>query len=313
MSGLHGTLGLGPNRNKVPSFVDSMKNLKLIDKKVMSFSINYHNSTTTEQTESYVTFGAVNGNDYKGNMYNHEAVTDNTMNNWWTLPLKGLQYNNKNIFKSQVNYAIIDSGTSFIYLPKTDWDAFNSSISTVEGLSCSTHVKNGADQYCKSFTKTCDELQDSIGTLAIELESVKYTIPAKGFLIENILRAKCVVGISYISDTNDMVILGDTFMRNFYISFEYENSRVGLAVNKNAPYSNIEISLKFGAWYIVAIICLTLLLIGLLACIIYVCLRDRLRRRKERKVMRISGPGKSNQGSNGGINKTDYGTFSEKT
>ena len=102
--------------------------------------------------------------------------------------------------------------------------------------------------------------------------------------MENILKAKCVVGISYISDSNNMIILGDTFMRNFYVSLEYENHRIGLAINKNAPYSNIEITLKFGFWYIFAIISLILFLIGLLACIIYLCLRERIKRRQERRL-----------------------------
>ena len=290
MPGLHGTVGLGPiGTGNGPSFIEKMADLKLIEKKIISISINYHNATSQNQSLSYVTFGQVDPDEYQGNMYNHASVKNGEMNSWWTVSLDDLKYNGKSIFTSAVNYAIFDSGTSFIYLPKTDWDAFNSSISQVEGLNCSTHVKHGVDQYCKSKTKTCEQLKDDLGSLKFKLQSVTYTIPPKGFLLDNILGAKCVVGVSYISDSNNMVILGDTFMRNFYVSLEYENYRIGLAINKNAPWSNIEINLKFGFWYIFAIICLILLLIGLLACIIYCCLLERRKKRKERRMYKLQG------------------------
>jgi len=63
MAGLHGTVGLGPIGTG-PSFVDRMATMNLIDKKIMSFSINYHNSTSKEEAVSYLTFGGVEPEDY---------------------------------------------------------------------------------------------------------------------------------------------------------------------------------------------------------------------------------------------------------
>ena len=38
-----------------------------------------------------------------------------------------------------------------------------------------------------------------------------------------------------------MIILGDTFMRNFYTTFNYREEKLGLAVNASATYEGIEI------------------------------------------------------------------------
>jgi hypothetical protein len=49
-----------------------------------------------------------------------------------------------------------------------------------------------------------------------------YEIPPEGYVISDSLSAKCVIPVSYISDKNKLMILGETFMRNFYASFDFD-------------------------------------------------------------------------------------------
>lgn len=50
---------------------------------------------------------------------------------------------------------------------------------------------------------------------------MSYTIPPAGYLLDNYGTHACVIGLSYISDSNNMYILGDPFIRSFFTSFDY--------------------------------------------------------------------------------------------
>ncbi len=62
-----------------------------------------------------------------------------------------------------------------------------------------------------------------------------YTIPPAGYLLENYNSHACVIAVSYIADSNNMYILGDIFIRNFYTAFDYQENKVVIAVSANAP------------------------------------------------------------------------------
>ena len=46
----------------------------------------------------------------------------------------------------------------------------------------------------------------------------------------------CVIPISPVPDDGNMAIFGDTFMRNFYTSFNFSNNKVGIAVNSSSNF-----------------------------------------------------------------------------
>lgn len=64
---------------------------------------------------------------------------------------------------------------------------------------------------------------------------MSYIIPPAGYLLDNYGPHACTVAVSYISDSYNMYILGDPFIRSFYTAFDYETNQVMLAVNVNAP------------------------------------------------------------------------------
>jgi hypothetical protein len=58
--------------------------------------------------------------------------------------------------------------------------------------------------------------------LSITLGSATYTITPEGYSFpSNSLGAPCVLGVSYLSDTTGLYILGDTWIRNFVTTFDY--------------------------------------------------------------------------------------------
>ena len=70
--------------------------------------------------ESYVTFGSPNDSCRSGELYSLDLDSKN--DDWWTVRMRGLRYGGESIQKSPTDYAIIDSGTSFIHISKTDWE-----------------------------------------------------------------------------------------------------------------------------------------------------------------------------------------------
>ena len=71
---------------------------------------------------------------------------------WWSVDFRNVKYNGSSISKSDVKNAIIDSGTSFIYLAQSDYDQLKMRLENVDGLICDSNRLDKADQYCKSFT-----------------------------------------------------------------------------------------------------------------------------------------------------------------
>eukprot|EP00352_Strombidinopsis_acuminata_P001413 CAMPEP_0176348756 /NCGR_PEP_ID=MMETSP0126-20121128/8127_1 /TAXON_ID=141414 ORGANISM="Strombidinopsis acuminatum, Strain SPMC142" /NCGR_SAMPLE_ID=MMETSP0126 /ASSEMBLY_ACC=CAM_ASM_000229 /LENGTH=77 /DNA_ID=CAMNT_0017697753 /DNA_START=1063 /DNA_END=1296 /DNA_ORIENTATION=+ len=52
---------------------------------------------------------------------------------------------------------------------------------------------------------------------------------------------ECIFAVSSIPDRDNLYILGDTFIRNYYSIFNYSKLQVGLAVSADAP-SGVSIS-----------------------------------------------------------------------
>lgn len=73
------------------------------------------------------------------------------------------------------------------------------------------------------------------------MDGTSYPISPSGFLLENFNGHTCAVMISYISDSQNMLILGDTFFRNYYTELWYSALTIKIAATSTP---NIIASLK---------------------------------------------------------------------
>jgi len=93
----------------------------MIPSEIVSFSLN----SNVNQT-SLVQFGIQDSSLFVGEI---EKIDLNKRNSqWWTFKIKGFGYGATDIFESGMNYAIIDSGTSFITVPLTDYNNFKQQV-----------------------------------------------------------------------------------------------------------------------------------------------------------------------------------------
>jgi hypothetical protein len=116
LDGLDGILGMSPTgRGNGPNFVHEVYKAGNISEPTVSFWLNDADS----DVGSYVTFGGVQTKAYKGDIYYSNTLSDSS--SWWTLTYSGIKYGSDSYDVSSVGRIIVDTGTSFIYLPQSDY------------------------------------------------------------------------------------------------------------------------------------------------------------------------------------------------
>lgn len=117
--------------------------------------------------------------------------------------------------------ALLDSGTTLIYLPTGVYDVIVNSLG-------GTFAEGYAAVPC-----------DSTGGITIDIAGLDFYVPFQDmlFTLDN-STTMCMLGVS---DGGDSVILGDTFLRSVYVVYDLDNLEVALAPTIfNATDSDIE-------------------------------------------------------------------------
>jgi Eukaryotic aspartyl protease len=82
--------------------------------------LNYY--SLLDPMSNYADFGETVSSRYVGDFWHAKLVKkDNT---WWTLPLNDFAYNSNSIMTGVMKYAIVDTGTSLLYIPPNDYANF---------------------------------------------------------------------------------------------------------------------------------------------------------------------------------------------
>lgn len=110
---------------------------------------------------------------YSGSVSYQNIV--NRYNNWWTLELLYFYYGEVSVHTSTVQYAVIDSSQSMIYMAKTDWLNFKTAVlaqddPVFQNMVCSTILFG----YCYSNSHTCDYFESSMQPITIRLNNNLY-------------------------------------------------------------------------------------------------------------------------------------------
>merc|ERR1711972_492074 len=108
--------------------------------------------------------------------------------------------------------AIVDSGTSLLSGPPEE----------VEVVA----LMLGARKVGSFYVIRCNE---TIPKLAFTLGGRDFTLEKDDLIVEKVGHV-CVLGIQPISLAQRMWILGDVFMRKYYVQFDWGQKRVGLAL-----------------------------------------------------------------------------------
>ena len=158
LNGNDGILGMSPSdKANGPSYIKALKDQGVIDKSTATFWLNYFG-----EQDSYVFFGETPRQYSKGEVFTQKLYE--RYDQWWTVKMHNVEYGGDSIKDSGIGYAILDTGTSLLYLGVEDYINFaNRLLEDVPAgaLNCNKNI------YCYSNSHTCEELAPYMKPLTI--------------------------------------------------------------------------------------------------------------------------------------------------
>lgn len=269
LSGINGILGLSPaDKDNGPSYMKALQKSNDISEYKVSFQLNHWTAGDSEY-DNYADFGTPVSSRSRGDTWHAKLNKKNDQ--WWTLPLNGFSYGSDSMMSGVMKYAIVDTGTSLLYMVPSDFKTFKSSIlSAAPSLTCTSEL-------CYSVDNTCDVYESLLSPIKIHLGQVLLTIPPNGYMLNNTLSYSCLIAISNAGSDSSPYILGDTFIRNYYTTFDYKKSTVSFAVSSNAP-DGVKVDRDFTTWAIVGIVASVLVGVVICAFVANMCFKWKKRR-----------------------------------
>jgi hypothetical protein len=122
-----------------------------------------------------------------------------------------------------------------IYIAHPDYLNFISNVTSSGKYSKNFECTSQA--FCLSKDTKCIQFVTELSDLVINIDRTSYSITYFGYLVEDFDEYKCLIAVSYVGILAKQYVLGDTFLRNFYVSLNFEVFTVSLTQNVNAPTS----------------------------------------------------------------------------
>ncbi|KAG8905957.1 Type I transmembrane sorting receptor [Tulasnella sp. 403] len=214
-----GLLGLGFPANAesgaTPFFVNLVNN-RVLTSNVFAFYMSRNGGSGSE-----LCLGCTDSSKFTGSVSYHplDPSATNGQQFYWNTPSAGFSYNGGSPTGSFS--AVIDSGTTLIYIPTAAAKALYAKIPGAKDASSTL----GAGFY----TYPCSA---KLGAIALKIGSQTYPLNPQDFNLGQATSgsSQCVGGIIGSDDTGaNLAIVGDEFMKNWYSVFDYGNKRVGFA------------------------------------------------------------------------------------
>jgi hypothetical protein len=249
-----GLCGLGFSGNaSFPLLVTQMKEAGLIS--TASFSVYLGNDPEASGTTTgEIVFGGYDSQYMNGNFSYFNVVDPN----YWAINIYSIGYGSTTL-KSFENYeAVIDTGTSFMILPKAVITNLMTQIES-QGHSCSFDESVGLHQCDCSDSNEYSDLSFQFDNLT------NFTIPSSAYV--QYQDGSCYLLMESSSNVgNNQTVLGDVFIRNYYAMFNADTNQIALAPAANPSGSH---------WIlIVGIILAVIVLVGIMRCV-YISIKKK--------------------------------------
>ncbi|KAM6929158.1 pepsin A-like [Lycodopsis pacificus] len=157
---------------------------------------------------SEVVFGGIDSSHYTGQI----AWVPLTSATYWQIQMDSVTINGEVVACSGGCQAIIDTGTSLIVGPTKDISNMNAWVGA------STNQYGEATVYCQNI--------QSMPEVTFTLNGHAFTVPASAYVSQS--NYGCSTGFGQ-GGSESLWILGDVFIREFYVIFDSQNQNIGLA------------------------------------------------------------------------------------
>ncbi|KAI8067483.1 aspartic peptidase domain-containing protein [Gongronella butleri] len=167
---------------------------------------------TSDGGAGEVKFGGVNKDHYSGEI----EYLNLTEKRYWQVAFNGIKINNRTFKSTQMSQAIIDTGTTLTILPPN--------------LSKEFHASIPGAQYSDGYGWRVPCNTTSTETVGFLLGNATFTVNVTDMIRERSSAKESNLCYSGVAQADSpLIIMGDTFLKNFYSVYDYGNARVGLA------------------------------------------------------------------------------------
>mmetsp|Transcript_24628 Transcript_24628/g.70710 ORF Transcript_24628/g.70710 Transcript_24628/m.70710 type:complete len:380 (+) Transcript_24628:105-1244(+) len=208
--GFDGVLGLGFRSisvGGVPTAMQQLVKSGQLERPVFGFFLG-------DDAPGELVFGGVAPEHYVGDFHFVELNSAT----YWSAPLEEVKLEGK-MRLSGTSSAIIDSGTSLLIGPKSEVQAVAAMM--------------GAASIMGFYTIPCDR---EVPSLSFSIGGRDYVLEKEDLIVERVSTI-CILGIQAMPSVlagSGMWILGDVFMRKYYVQFDWGAKRVGFALARHA-------------------------------------------------------------------------------
>jgi len=170
-----------------------------------------------DQTTGELVIGGVDPAHYTGDFF----VAPLTDRDYWRVDLTGLAAAG-NTYSNAATSAIVDSGTSFLAGPQSDVTFIVEKIGATQYLSTGLYQVDCGSSSTVTF---------SIGGKDFDLSVQEMIVSSEGGV--------CLLGLQSIQLQQPLWILGDVFMRKYYVKFDWCRGEIGIATANAATLETV--------------------------------------------------------------------------
>ena len=216
-----GICGLGLS-SKYPNLLDNLKSQGIIENKYFSLYLD-NNPEAYADAFSELIISGVDPSYYKGN-FMYIPLSNNQS---WSIKLDNVYLNENNILISD-SIALIDSGSSLISVPQSDFHQIESILQNQYKYYCFI------DSISSLLKCSCpDEDINNFPTLTLTFQNYSLSLPPSYYINQD--QNICTLLINGVPGIK-MWILGDVFLRYYYTIFDADNKQIGFAIANPVHY-----------------------------------------------------------------------------
>nr|P27678.1 RecName: Full=Pepsin A-4; AltName: Full=Pepsin I/II; Flags: Precursor [Macaca fuscata fuscata]CAA42425.1 prepropepsin A [Macaca fuscata] len=186
---------------------DNIWNQRLVSQDLFSVYLS-----ADDQSGSVVIFGGIDSSYYTGSL-NWVPVS---VEGYWQISVDSITMNGKTIACAKGCQAIVDTGTSLLTGPTSPIANIQSDIGASENSDGEMVVS------CSAIS--------SLPDIVFTINGVQYPLPPSAYILQS--QGSCTSGFQGMdvpTESGELWILGDVFIRQYFTVFDRANNQVGLA------------------------------------------------------------------------------------
>lgn len=204
---MYGILGLSLSKSESPSFVDAIVHSKALKNNMFAISLS---QTKDGANTGVINFGSPDPSRFTGDLKYYPLAADGEQ---WKLILVSAGFADAQIALNR--NALLDTGSSYIFAPLSDSTRLHALIPG------SSTPDEGV-----SWQVPCD----TTVPLKFQFGLDQYSVPSSVWVTSPDSNGMCQSNIGGVD--SDQWVLGDFFLKNFYVAFDIEKRKIGLATAK---------------------------------------------------------------------------------